>query len=275
MPSVLLTWRRGGYEEDEVRVYRDTSPITAENPGQLIATLAPDIERYIDHEVVNGQTYYYVIESVKGEATKTSVAIEVTPDDSLTPPGNDYLIANNGVSGLFGLVEQADFITAQDLLDRVGVKVGNPINHDTMRWLKFGSNGKVVYIAEQPIMASIPFFHLDTRNVVDGSLVLDIGGLPYSLRLPRGEDSEEHGVNDFTGLLHYCTSSAITGIATNEKWIQLTTMEAGGTYTYCQELDTGGKVLARRPNTIATTTYLTTATSGAYRPVLELLVKEE
>ncbi len=61
MADVSLTWRDPNSNNDGHRIYRDTTPLGAGDPQQLVADLGPDVTSYIDTGLAAGSTYYYVV----------------------------------------------------------------------------------------------------------------------------------------------------------------------------------------------------------------------
>jgi hypothetical protein len=115
MPTVRLTWTDpniGVAQEDEIRIYRSTSPFDAGSLPPVLATLAANTLTYDDTTAVDGSTYYYAVGMVKGTIVQLSFGqidvggLVVKLDVALSRP--QLTIASDGLSfvssmdGLFG-----------------------------------------------------------------------------------------------------------------------------------------------------------------------------
>jgi len=83
-------------------------------------------------------------------------------------PGPQILAAGDGTDGWYGEVPAADFFTGDELASILGVTEGTAQNSDA-GWLKFQSEGKVLFVAKRPLRHSISWDHLYSRGIVYGT----------------------------------------------------------------------------------------------------------
>lgn len=92
MPTVRLIWtdpNSGPTQEDEVRIYRDTSPFGEGSLPAILATLPPDTLTYDDTTVAGGGSYYYGVAYRKDGA----LAASFTGPVAVGAAGTAYQIA--------------------------------------------------------------------------------------------------------------------------------------------------------------------------------------
>lgn len=77
MGGIKLTWTDENLAEEGHRVYRSTTPMDPDNLPTEIATLGPDVTRYDDGDVVEGETYYYRVASFTAGDTVQAVSEEL------------------------------------------------------------------------------------------------------------------------------------------------------------------------------------------------------
>lgn len=119
-------------------------------------------------------------------------------------PGPKTLVGGSYFFGYFGEVPASELITGQSLVTTTTVTEGSVSAQPTV-WLKFIIDGRVVYIAKQPIVSAISWIHLKNKNLVDGSKILTIGSEQYSIRLMRGAPAMSitiTGTNDDLEITH-------------------------------------------------------------------------
>jgi hypothetical protein len=111
-----------------------------------------------------------------------------TLDDTSGSPGPSILAAGNMTAGYFGTVTSAQLITGDALCSLIGLSAGTS-QYSTTDWLKFASDGKVIFVAKKPIRYGLSWNAINAVGAVYGRPV-EIGGLSYSVRLMRGAESD-------------------------------------------------------------------------------------
>jgi len=202
-------------------------------------------------------------------------------------PGPKTLVAGDYQLGYFGEISAAEFITGDQLTDEMGVSEGVGMN-STTAWLKFAYQGKILYVAKQPIRHSVSWETLYQSGLVYG--VDDVGIHPAGANANQFSPTLI-GTDGFkTRLLTGGNTDPATGAGgewdqlmvavTNGTFASLTTTELGvgsgnGATSWVQEAISGtlanrvgrGQTSIADYDSVAATTV--TATMG-WRPVLEL-----
>ena len=86
-------------------------------------------------------------------------------------------------------VTSSNFITGDALASSLSLTSGTSINSNT-NWLKFLSNGKVVYVAQKPIRYNISWNDINSVDAIDGTAIVTIGANNYKVRLLAGATSD-------------------------------------------------------------------------------------
>ncbi|MCK9234847.1 MAG: BspA family leucine-rich repeat surface protein [Gammaproteobacteria bacterium] len=89
------------------------------------------------------------------------------------------------ISGFFGEVENELLITPEDLIEELEFVEGLPSNLDTS-WLKFISDGNIIYTTKKPISISVSRNYLDSLNLINGKRIIQIKDRFYRIRLLGG-----------------------------------------------------------------------------------------
>lgn len=120
-----------------------------------------------------------------------------------------------------GEVSQSSFITLTDLQTKTGYSGGALLHPDTP-WIKIvDGSGKTMYFPKQPFINNIDRVELNTAGVVDGSMIIDIGGANYKVRLMTGRDGDP--------------SSTVGG-----EWLEWMTNLTDGTWGFYTDAELGG-----------------------------------
>lgn len=95
MPTIRLSWtdlNSGSINETGFNIYRDTSAIDPGNLPAVFATVAADVTTYDDTTATEGAEYYYVVESVRPDASAftPSVGITVGGGSGYVPPAGTF-----------------------------------------------------------------------------------------------------------------------------------------------------------------------------------------
>ena len=125
-------------------------------------------------------------------------------------PGPQELAAGDTNDGWFGEVSAANLFTGVELASILGVTEGVSHNSDA-GWLKFASNGKVLFVAKQTLRHSISWDHIYSRGLVYGTddtgkaprgtlvnqrTTVTVGGNEYIVRLLTGAESDPFPESD-------------------------------------------------------------------------------
>lgn len=86
-------------------------------------------------------------------------------------------------SGYYGEVASADFITASELVTKVGLAMNSVVTGaDTAGWLKFLLDGKTLYVAKKPLRNTTWSF-LSNNGLYNGTKKVTIGNKQYIVRI--------------------------------------------------------------------------------------------
>jgi hypothetical protein len=217
-------------------------------------------------------------------------------------PGTKVLQKGNQTLGYFGEVSGAELFNGQDLIVKFQPPVGAPNIWTGSQWFKFFRNGKVIYIARQPIMSAIGWndiYNLGLAYGVRGNGLYPVGagveqfnpmkkfdGTRNWYLVPRmmtgvGVDPASGAVSDggeWNQLLGRIITGTNTGVA--EKWFTLAVAYAafaGGSQMSSLVLETNSANVAQCWNrggaNDLTTISAFNKNSAAFqwRPVLELI----
>lgn len=197
---------------------------------------------------------------------------------STGPLDPDVLNFGDENLGYYGEVSAESFITATALIESVGVVEGNLAYLDSS-WLKFAYEGKILYVAKKPIVASVGYEQLAARGLTTGGATRVIGGKTYKIRLLKGvtEDPGYTPGREWDDLIHRVQ---VGGGA--PRWAEYSEEELAIGLTYpgglsiCQErhLNNQGWVARGYPDTISGVWYIidNLPNNGyGWRPVLELI----
>lgn len=110
-------------------------------------------------------------------------------EDPFGTPGPPQTVAGDEEAGFFGEVSGGLLYTGNELIQSVRITQGTPQNSDT-NWLKFVSNGKILFTPKKPILHSISFDYLESESVVYGEYYVQKDNFIYSLRLFQGGNND-------------------------------------------------------------------------------------
>lgn len=215
-------------------------------------------------------------------------------------PGPSKLIGGNLQAGFYGEVKASEFITGDELARIIGLTAGTSQNSNEP-WLKFSYLGNTEFIAKKPLRYAIPWDNINAVNAVFGNKIIEINGLKYKVRLPKGKsegkqnDSSSYNRDINKGSewnklmlpIHQKAPSnwenKYNVNSPTENWnVGYTDADlfthrnkGNGTYSWCQEYGESTSYRLIRGGVGASYSYSTTP-SGAYdrygwRPVLELV----
>jgi len=144
------------------------------------------------------------------EVDANFLAMEDAADAPFLGPGPQLLAAGDGDDGWFGEVSAANLFTGDELASILGVTEGVSQN-SAAGWLKFASNGKVLFVAKQALRYSISWDHIYSRGLVYGTddtgkaprgtlvnqrTTVTVGGNEYIVRLLTGAESDPFPESD-------------------------------------------------------------------------------
>lgn len=100
--------------------------------------------------------------------------------------------------GYFGTLKPEDFFTLDQLTNAIEVEPGSElIKDDNFEWIKYWSEGKVLFIPNKSLRKSVTFNELKNNNLVYGNRTIeDRFGNKYKIRLIKGLNSDAGFVND-------------------------------------------------------------------------------
>lgn len=216
-----LTWVNLNNVNVTLNIYKGNDPLDRDLlPEEPVAVIADGKTSWRDHNVELGKTYYYVFETISDTDTHVSVNYPIRAINR-RGIGPQDIVDGDANLGYFGTVSSGQFITTNELKEKVGLDDG-AVNQPFPIWHKFIRNNKVLFIPHTPIMQSLSFNHLWNANVVygnevapnpfiaGGKKVVTIGADQYIVRLMTGyrDDSYEEwdadldSANEFSDLIY-------------------------------------------------------------------------
>lgn len=106
-------------------------------------------------------------------------------EDTSGSPGGTKTVARSDKDGFFGEVSADKFISGTTLASQIGLSSGVS-QFGTEGWLKFYSEGKILFVAKKPFKYSVSWNQLNGVGAVNGNVVVEINGLYYKVRLLEG-----------------------------------------------------------------------------------------
>ena len=85
----------------------------------------------------------------------------------------------------YGEVSDSELISGDDLALKIGLSAGTSINKG-VGWLKFMYKGRIQFVAKNGLRTNISWEDINSVNAVYGDKTVEINGLTYKVRLPRG-----------------------------------------------------------------------------------------
>lgn len=171
-----------------VNVYRGDAPLDRANLpapiGKVENTTANPII-FNDANVVQGQTYYYVMETI-GPKDRAFSRNFKTQALETRGPGDSDLKLGNRLLGYYGNMTAGSLIDAPTLCSAIGLTGFTPNNFTY--WYKFARKGKVLFVPNMHIARSGQSYNkLKALGLVDGKQIT-IGNFKFLVRLPSGWD---------------------------------------------------------------------------------------
>jgi len=220
-------------------------------------------------------------------------------DDFSDSPGPKILVGGDSDAGYFGTVPYTDLVSGDALAETLGISTGTS-QHSTVDWLKFYSNGKIIFTTMKPIRYSISWDDIDAANAVYGNETVEINGLTYRVRLWKGaqndpshdEDSDSDAIgSEWNKLMLPIHEKAPSSFAYSQNVDEptkdwgvnftdgdlLTDNSGNGYYSWCQEAlgsNTSNRVIRGGFSGVSYSNWRTSSTSSTgrgWRPVLELV----
>lgn len=141
--SIRVNWKTPVQPFDEIQIFRTDKPFTyGDVPATPIATLTTETT-WLDATALQNTVYYYTIATKVGEElilTPSQLAIHAP----YTGPGPQELLCGDMMRGYYGIVNQTDLFTNQELIAAVGGAF--QLNAIPQTWAKFASKGKILFI---------------------------------------------------------------------------------------------------------------------------------
>jgi hypothetical protein len=182
-----------------------------------------------------------------------------------------------------GVVTAANLIGGLALYNLLGVtNTGKVSIQPDGGWLKFVDNGKTFYIAKTPFFGAITYEQLNAVGAVNGTKVVNIGGLNYKVRLMTGATSNPGATAGGEYNSYFSRVTVNYSGQAADRWDSLTNTDVGwtgstgnGELTLCQEANSanGGWLTRGYPGFLGVWYQIANTTHAGYgwRPVLELV----
>lgn len=155
--------------------------------------------------------------------------------DNTGTPGSVVLQKGNTKYGYYG--EVPSIISTSTLATLTGFTKGIVMTENTT-WLKFHSDGKVIFVAKKPIRHSVSWDDMNAAGYVFGDKTVRINSIDYKLRLLKAPIDGSH--DEWSGLIYPLHKDAAVG---NTWGINMTDIDLHvglnvgvGTYSWVQDL---------------------------------------
>lgn len=120
----------------------------------------------------------------------------IKPDDYRGSPGGQILTHGNMTTGgYFG--RYTGIVTGNGLASAVGMSIGTSqiYLNNNIDWVKFGYEGKILFIARKPIRRAISWNDLNNIGCVFGTKQVTFDGITYKCRLARIRNADPGTTN--------------------------------------------------------------------------------
>lgn len=188
-------------------------------------------------------------------------------DDNTNAPGPKELIAGDMQAGYFGTVAASEIFTGSEIALACGITQGT-LQHDTIVWLKFAYEGKILFRPQKAIRYSISWDHINSMGCVFGIKIVSKNGVNYKVRLMKGSTVDpavtaNNTTNTMTGsewngLMLPIHEQAATkawaypnyvegdvpnwGIGFTDADLLMQSSNGNGSYVWCQEVSTSNAI---------------------------------
>ena len=142
-PRVKLTWDDQNEIESGYKIYRSLSTLSTESLPEPLAVLPVNSNEYIDLDVIDGQTYHYLVSAYSPYDEVFSGEI-MSEANIANGPGPKTLIAGDMTAGFFGEVPTTELFSGTELSSMIGLTAGTA-QHSTQPWLKFAKDNKIIF----------------------------------------------------------------------------------------------------------------------------------
>lgn len=120
----------------------------------------------------------------------------IKPDDYRGALGGQFLIHGDMTSGgYFG--RYTGIISGNGLASAVGISIGTSQIYldNNIDWVKFGYEGKILFIACKPIRRALSWDDINAKGCVFGTKQVTFGGITYKCRLARIRNADPGTTN--------------------------------------------------------------------------------
>lgn len=110
----------------------------------------------------------------------------IKPDDYRGSPGSQFLTHGDIISGgYFG--RYTGIVSGNGLASAVGISIGTSqiYLNNSIDWVKFGYEGKIIFIARKPIRRALSWNDINNAGCVFGTKQVTFDGVTYKCRLMR------------------------------------------------------------------------------------------
>lgn len=181
--SIRLTWKNTNSVQVTVRIYRGDTELDRANLPTPIATLIAGETQYVDQTAVQGNTYFYVFETIGAKDRVVSRNYQLQAVQSRGPGSNILKFGDRGL-GFYDTIPADSLINAASLITLSGISGMTASTFAT--WVKYARNGKVLYVPNSTVATNVSFDQLNTAGLVDGTKTVTIQGSTFKVRLLTG-----------------------------------------------------------------------------------------
>lgn len=181
--SIRLTWKNTNSVQVTVRIYRGDTELDRANLPTPIATLIAGETQYIDQTAIQGNTYFYVFETIGAKDRVVSRNYQLQAVQSRGPGSNILKFGDRGL-GFYDTIPADSLINAASLIALSGIS--GVVASTFATWVKYARDGKVIYVPNSTVATNVSWNQLNTAGLVDGTKTVTIQGNTFKVRLLTG-----------------------------------------------------------------------------------------
>ena len=192
--AILIKFTNPNVVDVTINIYRGTAELDRANLGVPMDTLVGRPTEYLDRTAVQGNTYYYVFETIGDGDRDISRNVKLIATET-RGPGNNILKEGTRDLGYYDTLAAADLLDLSSLLAKIpghGFTNTSVYNY----WVKYARNGKVYFVPSNAF-GRATIAQLKTLGLIGNGMVISQNGFNYTLRLVRGCSETVQGGVDF------------------------------------------------------------------------------
>lgn len=182
--AILIKFTNPNTSDVTINIYRGDAMLDRANLGTPLDTLTGRPTEYLDKTAVQGNTYYYVFETIGSNDRDISRNVKIIAAES-RGPGNNILREGTRDLGYYDLFAAGDLLDSPGLIAKIGGSTGWTATASFSYWAKYARNGKVIFVPSNAIGRA-------TAQVIKAiglngeGKIIEQNGFRYKVRLAFG-----------------------------------------------------------------------------------------